>query len=763
MVRGIRRRSDDSTTSIDSTSSDSPVAATPLNYRRPYLYMETSDETGTDAATIVASWTDSILQSATSTCWVEEEYPPAKGQLAAPWTEWLESGIEFFGCEGDGTGKRKRLSGRTMLLHKSDSQPFGGSSQEPSIQNGNDGTSSSDFGISKSANQDYAKLHEEFFESLLKEQGDLAALLVLRQTESRDSHTASSVSSGLSSVSSGTMESGMASSTTHPKSPAKTLTRHRPLKLHRISPRGRNKKKNKDAVNGIMGKNHDHHHHHARIAPIEVYNQMFNPDLPSNETSISLSEIAAKDVLPDPSHYLHPQCVLQKDRGRGDDPKTSISAVGSDSCLQKLRDKMRLVVQVAGEERKASTGMKRRVAKVSSMTGTYVETRSMIEMQLGFLSMQYGLLLHWDILETGKIIYICLRKMCHDSFYSKIPELVPNRTSVRQLKQRARPGQRNTEFPPPHRPRILATAKTSPVPPLVVRSRRGNHAIYQRSSGATEVVLVAPPYRVPHPEVFAPSVLTVDIHQISGLETTSLWTLSVTFDGQTEVAHLEYNADRKVFETTRASPCKWEMMVPRKMTSFDMAGLEIRLFEQRKPSRKSVIGANRNGANNKGSNQSVASSGSSSQQLSLNMQSKNQQFIGSKSSKKSSSRLASTMTMPLGGLVSQPCTSQTTLWKLTMPFTHDERAQVTFTLIHQSDYAHWLYQELRARRKEMGAASSRLAARKGGPLWRTPMLGRWGFSPRLMNDGMASYDSDDEDEEAIEPYLMEWLCGICIK
>lgn len=767
MVKGIRRRSaNDSTTSIDSTSSSSPTSLTPLNYRRPYLYLDTSVGSCNDPAAIVASWTDSILQSATSTCWHEEDYPPARGQLAAPWTEWTDTGIEFFGCEGDGTDERKHLSGRTTLLQqKSDSQLPSLLNHGPGNQPCKDGTNSSVSVSKEIANQDYAKLHEEFFESLLKEQGDLAEQIVLQKSQSHESRAASSVSSGLSSVSSATMESYAAPATLHSETPDTTVTRHRSLQMHRLSTRGRNKKKKSDAANS---KNRDLHHHHARIAPIEAYNQKFNPSLtPNEEASVAFPEISAKDALHGPLHYVHPQCLLQKDRGRGDDPKTSISAVGRDSCLEKLRDKMRLVVQVTSEERKASTGMKRRVAKVSGVTRSYVETRSMIEMQLGFLSMQYGLLLHWDTMDTGKISYICLRKMCHDSFYSKIPALAPNGTILREPKQSARKVQKHREFFSSTRSSILPTTKKSPAPPLVVRTRRGNHAIYQRCSGATEVVLVSSPYRVPQPEVFAPSVLTVDIHQITGLERTSEWTLSITFHGQSDFAHLQYNDDRKVFETTRAIPCKWEMMVPHQITSFDVSGLEIRLFEHRKQSQKNALGGNRSGTSNNGTNQSVASScsNSSSQPISLNVSGRSQQLVrgGMKTSKKSSSRLASTMTIPLGGLVSQPCTSQTTLWKLTMPFTHDEHAQVTFTLVHQSDYAHWLYQELRARRKEMGAASSLLAARKGGPLWTTSLLSRWGVSRRSTNDRLMVYDSDDEHDEVVEPYLIDWLNGICCK
>jgi hypothetical protein len=769
MVRGSRRRSDDSTTSVGNTSVDTVSATPSLNYRRPYLFKEKSAEAGNDPTAMITSWTDSILQSATGTCWVEEEESSTKGQLAPPWTDWLESGIEFFAWEGDGTGKRKRLAGRTMLLQQSHSQEFT-ATQEPTQQRGSNSMSCTETESRNFANQDYAKLHDEFFESLLKEQEDLATAVLLRQTESRVSHAESSVSSGVSSVSSGTMESGNASNANHSTSSVATLIRHKPLKLHRLSPRRRYRKMNDSLAstpNGTSGQNHDHHHYHARVAPIEAYNQMYNPAFATKDAPFSIPEIVAKSHRPDPAHFLHPQCLLQKDKGRGEGPKTSISAVGYDSCLEKLRDKMRLVVQVSGEERKAS--VKRRFAKVSCVTGNYVETRSMIELQLGFLSMQYGLLLQWDVLETGKVVYICLRKMCHDSFYSKIPEFLPNPSSGQQQHLRARSGQTHRDHSSSTRPRIIAAAKQGASPPLVVRSRMGNHAIYQRSSGSTEVVLVDPPYRIPHPDVFAPSVLTVDIHQICGLDKKSQWTLSVTFDGHTEIAHLRYNGEQKVFETTRTNPCKWDLMSPRQMTSFDVASLEFRLFEQRAPRRKSTLGGNRKStATGMGSNHSRASNGSSSSSSSskrFNLPSRNQQCIPNslKPLKKSISRLASTMTIPLGGLVSQPCTSQTTLWRLTMPFTHDERSQVTFSLMHQSDYAHWLYQELRARRKEVGAASSLSAARNGGSSWKASLLGRWGVSSRLTNGDIIGDESDDDDEEIGALQWGEWLCGTCIK
>ncbi|KAL3910912.1 MAG: hypothetical protein SGILL_007498, partial [Bacillariaceae sp.] len=416
----------------------------------------------------------------------------------------------------------------------------------------------------------------------------------------------------------------------------------------------------------------------------------------------------AKKELKPPAKYVHEQCILQKDKGRGERLKTSISAKGREPCLDKLRDKMKLVLQVssptgpslplgkvptgqhARRKSTATTGMKRRMAKIAAIGSTYIETRSMLELQLGFLTMHYGLLIHWDTVETGKIVFICLRKMCHDSFYSKVPDLLPAPTMILQKQQRKSSS------------RLVVKSRKEATPPLVVRNHQGNHAIYQRTSGSTEVVLVDGAYRVPQPKAFAPSVLSVDIHDVTGLDhKRSQWTLSVTFDGHTEIAHLEYNPETKAFKTTRTSPCKWEMATPQ-TTSFDLAGLEIRLFEQRNGLRNvGNIIANNTRRGSSSSQFSVSSRRHSrkSSTGSMDSLSSSASSNGMTGSKKTS-RLASTMTMPMGGLVSQPSSSTTTKWKLTIPFTHDQKAKMTLTLSHQSEYSHWLYNELRARRSE---------------------------------------------------------------
>jgi hypothetical protein len=128
--------------------------------------------------------------------------------------------------------------------------------------------------------------------------------------------------------------------------------------------------------------------------------------------------------------------------------------------------------------------------------------------------------------------------------------------------------------------------------------------------------------------------------------------------------------------------------------------------------------------------------------------------------------LVSTITMPLGGLVSQPSASPSTLWKLTIPFSHDETAQLTLTLQHESEYAHWLNQELRARRlrndeatRNPWMAPSHSLLKRWGVTSSTPSIDRikTGKTSTDDNDGCTVDDEDDEDEY----YLSDWVCGIC--
>lgn len=533
-------------------------------------------------------------------------------ELNPPWMDWVASGIDFFGCEGEGVDGKSVLGRALMLQHTSERL--------------------------EKEDRDYARLHEQFFEALLQEQVQTVNVTEAAPALASCPSVDESINSGVSSASSLTYDSTSVSST-RTQTSTKTQKRRRPFKLGRLSP---------------------HHKHHTRVAPIEAYNRKYNPAL--NGDQVSLETIAGKE-LPSPESFLRSDCVMQKDKGKGEPLGHSISAEGKEACLTKLREKMAIVIQVSGE----ATGIRRRMAKVSANAAGYIETRSMLEVRLGFLSMQYGLLLRWDYHRTGKIAFVLLRKMCQDGFYTKIPAVIEQE---------------------PQTTTTTITKRQLEAPPLVVRSTTGSNAIYQRIMG-TEVVLVDPPYRVPQPEVFAPSVLSVEINHIEGLSKKSRWTISITFAGHTEMTLLHYNNDKRLFESKRTA-MEWEMLP---VSSFDLTSLEIRLFEQRKR-------------------------------------------------KNSHSRLSSTTTVPIGGLVAQPSTAPATSWQITMPFTHNEKASLTLSMVHQSDYSHWLFKELNARKTEEVA----------GFHWKT-------FS-RKRKSGSSSEASSSQGDRS---YVWDWLCGFCFK
>jgi hypothetical protein len=870
------------------------------------------------------------------------------------WIDWIDSGMDLFGCGIAATANanaNNNANANANANNNTDNEVLSSSSTADTADKSNSTTNSNTNNNNntntntqnqpnnyprhhkpqqiKDHNKDiatiqkrhkelmkfnYVQLHEDFFDSLLKEEGDqmlaslLAAAAAIEEKENGIGVGGRSGSSSFSVTSaSGTgtdPASASAAMSTTSKSSAISTT-DETTTVNSIKS-GNNKSPSVSSTRtvrmnrclGSFGKK-KRQRRGSTTSSIEEYNQLYNPDLLTNNednnnnasstaskssvpvTSVlCIQDIMAKDHLETPGHYVHPACRLQKDKGRGERLESSISATGRESCLVKLRDKMKLIVEVSGElhanssssfnnnnndlasvasvtsssstsnnknstiekdhNKAMSAGMKRRRAKIASIEknsnyceggrddgSCFIETRSMIELQLGFLSMQYGLLLRWDAYRTGQIVYVCLRKMCHDSFYTKIPSIpITTTTTTTKTKMGTTMTTNNNnnsqsssssqqqriklkqQYPVPSRsgfddksngiPRIIAaTKKREGSSPLVVRSRKGgNHAIYQKSSGATEVILVDAPYHVPQPDVFAPSVLTLDIHQLTGLDPKSRWTLSMTFNGHTEMAHLTYNQQERVFETTRTTPCRWEMIMAtnRPVTSFDIAtGLEIRLFEQRpKQGFRGVVsvgGIVGRSSFSSSSSSSLVPPGRDS--FSLNSPSssyviqnqrlihynvnKNGRFSNSESSlgssnsgggggsisnrnssKKSTSRLASTMTVPLGGLVSQPSASQTALWKLTIPFTHNQNSMVNLTLKYQSDYSHWLYRELRARRKEELALSSSATGSyslAGGESGSGNDLWRRFISPRNSN----SYDDDLDDLDDTDLYCMDWI------
>lgn len=583
--------------------------------------------------------------------------PPQNPPDGSPWMDWVASSIEFFGCDPR-SGTSHDVIGRALMLKRQTPADAG----EPDLTRA----------------PDCIRLHEDFFDALLKEQAERAAagptpvsVPPPALSYSRDD----SFGSGKTAASTTSTHTLHTMDTWNSLSSNRTNRRRMPLRLGKSSPRGNRP---------------------ARVSPIDAYDNTYNPSAPTqtpSATKLSLSQIIQKEDLLEPGDYLHPGCILQKDKGRGDPLGHAISAKGREACLDKLRDKMALVVQVAGEEHKPSTGMKRRPAKLSQHTSSLVETRSIIELRMGFLSLQYGLLLHWD--SNNKITFIVLRKMCHDSFYTKIPAILHSDKLQRK-----------------HRNANVRRKPLRSSLPLVIHTSVGNQAVYQRPEG-TEVVLLNPPYRVPQQNDFPPSNLTIIIHSIMGLSDHAKWSLSFTFDGHTEVARLQYNQERGFLENLSA-PMKWQLN-PAKINSVALAGLDIRLFKQSRSRNKKL------------------------QTPTL------------------PSRLVASMTLPLGELVAQPAVKPSTLLHLTMPFPHDTNTQLTLELVHESEYSHWLYNELCARQLEEHANGSMTALLPSS----NGLFESDDVPDCLSLSSESSYSNASSTKSTT--VMMEWFCGICFK
>ena len=283
--------------------------------------------------------------------------------------------------------------------------------------------------------------------------------------------------------------------------------------------------------------------------------------------SVSLSDLNAA-VSPPAYAFIHPQCRLQKDKGKGEEVGSNICAKGREHCLLKLEQKMAVLTRVAfGEEskNKGTADMKRRPARVAEIFPHFTETRSIIELRMGFMSMQYGILLRWDTSKTGKVVLVVLRKMCSDSFYSKCKKTVPRKTS--------------SSASPRKMLRVPAEVPSSCLRNVV----DGNHAILQRPDGM-EVALLEPPYRVDRPDEFQPSRLSVSVQYGTGLSRKSSWTVQLSHGNKKENILLTWDAELGIFSPKLGETLKTEIPVN---GSFDLPSLEVLLFEHRQKLGKS--------------------------------------------------------------------------------------------------------------------------------------------------------------------------------
>ena len=154
----------------------------------------------------------------------------------------------------------------------------------------------------------------------------------------------------------------------------------------------------------------------------------------SVESSLSISTVDS--FLPSPGSFLASDCRLQKDKGNGVEPGTAITCYGREASLEKLRRKTAILGQaISGDEKKFSKndsdsdtsfrrpwGVLKPTAKAEMRRGPVKltklnppETRSILEVKMGFLSLKYGILFQWNKIE-GLVELVVMRKMVTGAF-----------------------------------------------------------------------------------------------------------------------------------------------------------------------------------------------------------------------------------------------------------------------------------------------------------------------------------------------------------
>lgn len=235
-----------------------------------------------------------------------------------------------------------------------------------------------------------------------------------------------------------------------------------------------------------------------------------------------------------PESFLHPAVRLQKDKGKGSDVGSDICAKGIPACIGKLRQKMQLLTehccvhpnQNGGTPTIATTSgavasMKRRNAIIAERHANFVETRSLLTLRMGFLSMTYGILLRWDIGKTGLVTVVVLRKNCHESFYRRKltspPLLTKSMSAPTNLKR---------------------SPTLDSVSPVTSKDEDDDNDDIVR--------LNRPPYKVPRPTQFPPSEINVSVLYATGLNKKSHWTVQLQLGDQIENILLSYDGTAMV-------------------------------------------------------------------------------------------------------------------------------------------------------------------------------------------------------------------------
>lgn len=387
--------------------------------------------------------------------------------ILSPWTDWVEQcQVDLLGSCDDNCASRHVLG-------------------ESWQRNG--GLADGQRGLDL-RRADYAIWHDDVLEALLQEQQ--------MQLNSASSFSSSTLDSSFEKEQQQEEKNDVSAPVT---GALKSGVRKRPLRRRNTSPM-RNTAPSKPAqVTPLRAKSHfnlpnEQKYFSSRNSPVTVTGST-RSNVNNNKSASVTSTLLARD----PGLFLHPLVQLQKDKGKGEPIGTAVCANGVSEVLQKLRSKMKVITELAIDAKKGSATMKRKQARVSMQDAKFIETRSVLELRMGFLSIQYGVLLRWDVVETGQVVMVVLRKMCYDHFY---PSKSLRPTQARLIQHR------------------LDDEKAI---------YHEGDAISPRTDG-TEVTLLEPPYAVPRPEIFEPAQLGARIVSAKGLSPKSSWTVQLSHE-----------------------------------------------------------------------------------------------------------------------------------------------------------------------------------------------------------------------------------------
>jgi hypothetical protein len=173
---------------------------------------------------------------------------------------------------------------------------------------------------------------------------------------------------------------------------------------------------------------------------MEDKNNLLTLNTSSRRRSLTMN---SKMKSNDPSYFFHQDCILKKEMG-SDTQKSKLGfgltkaktkycigapyATGREETLLKLQQKLSMLGDIESGKYGMAAEMLRSDAVAFAIEAdsdcssnikkaclTKVETRSILTLRMGFVSMSYGILLQWDC-RAGLVELIVLRKMCRDDF-----------------------------------------------------------------------------------------------------------------------------------------------------------------------------------------------------------------------------------------------------------------------------------------------------------------------------------------------------------